>query len=460
MRWNLLAVLLLVGVSVCAQESQIGADFRGEHDRVAQDCSKGFKGIFGCAEELFTDHPLHIAVGSIAPQNGFGAGGALVLHYTPNENWRLSWNVDAIGSSNASWRAGAYMKIIHTPREPIIVVTNPSGPPPKSKLAVRQYTVFNLYAQGIGLNKLFYFGEGPNTTPAGQSIFTQQEAIAGGNAIVPVWRKASLALFGEINGRFVNIGGAHTSTIPSITQLYTNATAPGLVSQPGTAQFGEGIRLKPIFFNDHFQLNYLFTFQQFVAGNSTYSFRRWTGDFGHVFPIYGKTAPGPREFNGPDSCAAELGGKCPPVSFSRNRQGAIGVRFLLTESIANRGSVVPFYFQPTLGGSDINGNSYLSSYQDYRFRAPNLFLVREGFEHSIWGPFGFNFTADQGKVALTRGDVNFNNLDYSYAAGFTIRAGGLPQVYFLFAWGSNNSSHNIVYMDPALLGGSPRPSLF
>lgn len=121
---------------------------------------------------------------------------------------------------------------------------------------------------------------------------------------------------------------------------------------------------------------------------------------------------------------------------------------------------MPFYFQPTLGGSDINGNSYLASYQDYRFRAPNLFLVRESFEHSIWGPFGFNFMADQGKVALTRDEVNFNNLDHSYAAGFTIRAGGLPQVYFLFAWGSNNSSHNIVYMDPALLGGSPRPSLF
>ena len=67
--------------------------------------------------------------------------------------------------------------------------------------------------------------------------------------------------------------------------------------------------------------------------------------------------------------------------------------------------------------------------------------------------------ADQGKVALTRGNMNFNNLENSYAAGITIRAGGLPQVYFLFAWGSNNTSHDIVYMDPALLGGSARPSL-
>jgi hypothetical protein len=462
MRWSFLVVLLLLDGTMVAQESQLGADLRGEHDRVVQDCGKGFKGVFGCAEELFTDHPLHIAVGSIAPQNGFGAGAAFVTHYTPNENWRLSWDLDAIGSSNASWRAGAYMKIIHTPKAEIVPVINAGGQrqPPKSKLAVRQYTVFNLYAQGIQLNKLFYFGEGPNATPPGQSVFAEKEAIAGGYAVVPVWREASLALFGEINGRFVTISPANGQGSPSITQLYNNATAPGLASQPAVAQFGEGIRLKPIFFNDHLQLNYQVTFQQFATGNSTYSFRRWTGDFGHVFPLYGKTQTGPREFNGPDQCASAIGSKCPPISVSWNRQGAIGVRLLTTESIADRGSAVPFYFQPTIGGSDVNGNSFLASYPDYRFRAPNLLLMRESFEHSIWGPFGFNFMADQGKVALTRGDVNFSNLDYSIAAGVTIRAGGLPQVYLQFAWGGNNTSHSIVYMDPALLGGSARPSLF
>lgn len=85
MRWSVLMVVLLAGAFSFAQESQLGADFRGERERVAQDCGNGLKGIFGCAEELFTDHPLHIAVGSIAPQNGFGAGAAFVTHYTPNK---------------------------------------------------------------------------------------------------------------------------------------------------------------------------------------------------------------------------------------------------------------------------------------------------------------------------------------------------------------------------------------
>jgi hypothetical protein len=464
MRFTILGVLLLACVTAFPQESQLAADFRHEHQDLAGSCGKGLSGFMGCAQTLFTDHPLHIAVGSIAPQNGFGAGLAFVTHYTPNEKWRLSWDFDAIGSSNASWRAGGYMKIIHTPPRvitPIAVTTTPGSKPPKSNLAVRPYTVFNIYAQGIGLNKLFYFGEGPNTLPAGQSVFSEQQAIIGGNGIVPVYQPLALSLFGEINGRFVTIGSPQNQGAPSIGTLYDNATAPGLATQPGFAQFGEGIRMNPNFFHDHLQLKYQFTFQQFVApSNSTYSFRRWTGDFEHIFPLYGKTPPGPRAFNGPDQCSTDPGKSCPPISYSINRQGAIGVRVLLTESIADAGSVVPFYFQPTLGGSDINGNSFLPSFNDYRFRAPNLLLIRESIEHSIWGPFGFNFVADQGKVAMTRSDVNFSNLTYSFAGGFTIRAGGMPMVYFLFAWGAGSSGHNIVTVDTSLLGGSARPSLF
>jgi hypothetical protein len=66
------------------QESQLHADFRGEGDRLRSSCS-GFelKSLGSCAEVLFTDHPVHIAVGSIAPQNGVGAGAAFVEHWTP-----------------------------------------------------------------------------------------------------------------------------------------------------------------------------------------------------------------------------------------------------------------------------------------------------------------------------------------------------------------------------------------
>ena len=82
---TLIFVLALSTAAASAQESEIHADFRGEATRFKQSCEDfTLKKIPGCASLLFTDHPLHIAVGSIAPQNGFGAGGAYVGHYTPD----------------------------------------------------------------------------------------------------------------------------------------------------------------------------------------------------------------------------------------------------------------------------------------------------------------------------------------------------------------------------------------
>jgi hypothetical protein len=102
----------------------------------------------------------------------------------------------------------------------------------------------------------------------------------------------------------------------------------------------------------------------------------------------------------------------------------------------------------------------LPSYADYRFRAPNLMLFSATAEHSIWGPIGGIFRADTGRVAITRGDLGFEHLRHSFATGLTIRAGGLPQVMFLFAWGGGEGTHNIFYISPSLLGSGGRPSLY
>jgi hypothetical protein len=471
MRYVLLISVVLTTSLVTAQESYLHAQFRREGERVTDACGTfGFKSIPGCAYTLFTDHPLHIAVGNIAPQNGFGVGGAFVTNYTPNNNWRLSWDVDAVGSTNASWRAGAYMKIIHTPVKNIRVITPTTGATSdnrtktkKPTVAVRPYTVFNLYAQSISLNKLFFFGLGPSSSEAARSVFGMSQTIVGGSAIKQLGTKLNLSLLGEINGRFVSIRGNHNESSPSIEQLFTEASAPGLRTQPGVVQLGEGVRIKPAFFDNRLELNYLGTFQQYFApSNSHYSFMRWTVDLGHNFLLYQQTRPVlARDTNGPDECFTSPGAeKCPPVAVSRNLSGSIGVRFLLSESINSATSVVPFYFQPTLGGSDVNGTPTLSSFQDYRFRGPNILLLRESFEHSIWGPFGFEFMADQGTVALNRGDLGFDHLKHSFGTGFTIRAGGFPQIFLLYAWGGGEGNHTTFNMNTTLLGGSYRPSLY
>jgi len=213
---------------------------------------------------LFTDHPLHIAAGSIAPQNGFGVGAGFVSHYTPNESWRLSWNADAVGSFNGSWRAGVFMKAIFDPPEKIVVRSGGTGttPKPKSKLAVHPYPFFSLYVQAISLNKLDFFGLGPSTLGTARSFFGMRQEIAGTSVVWPIRQLngLNLSLYGEANGRFVDIRGSHGQPSPSIETLYTEATAPGLTNQPGFIQFGEGIRMRPSLLGDYLRLNYFVAF--------------------------------------------------------------------------------------------------------------------------------------------------------------------------------------------------------
>jgi len=125
-------------------------------------------------------------------------------------------------------------------------------------------------------------------------------------------------------------------------------------------------------------------FEQYHAVSSSQnSFLRWTVDLDHTLDLHSVTRSASAE-NGPtapDECSAD--NTCPPLPTSINLNGSIGVRLLVSESITSATSAVPFYFQPTLGGQDIDSNLSLGSYRDYRFRAPNILLLQERFEHSI-----------------------------------------------------------------------------
>jgi hypothetical protein len=489
----LILLCLLAAGTVAAQESQPQAptsdseriDNPSESYKLRTSCFD-VKKVADCAQELFTGQPIHVAVGSIAPQNGFAGGLAYVGHKT-TPNWRNSWNADAVASINGSWRAGVYLKLVDTYEPAPTVSFGTKGRNMKSNLtSLPERPVINLYAQAISLNKLTYFGLGSGTTRDGRAFYGMREVIIGASAVKPFFARANAALFGELNGRFVDIRQNHNGPSLSIEQLYTEASAPGLTNQPGTLQFGEGVRMRPVLADAFVHLDYSLTFQQFVAPGSAFTFQRLTTDLNHQFAIYHKTTRFivPRDSNGPDECSVDQDTENPECSvdefaehpncldaaskndpeckaITRDLQGSFGFRFFLAASMTPSGNVVPFYFQPTLGGSDINGNPSLASYQDFRFRAPDVMLLRQNFEHSIGNlPLGFTVMADEGKVGLDRSDLGSSPWFHSFAAGLTLRAGGFPQVFLLFAWGGKEGTHTIANVNTSLLGGSARPSLF
>ena len=445
----LLACLIVFGgaVSARAQESRFHADVRREAGDVRDSCGKGFdaKAVANCVYTLTTDDPFHVALGTIAPQNGVAFGLAFVEHWTPNERWRIGWNADAVGSPNGSYRAGFYMKLIATSSSAGggIVVRRPGESPATRRPAVtiREYPVFNIYAQTISLDTL------PIT--AGGDLFREHQTIVGTNVVYPATlqriQSLRLSIVGAVNGRFVT----------------TRSDAAMLNQSASFAQFEEGLRFRPAILDDHLRLNYFTSLQQFQASESSAgSFHRWSVDLSHTIPLYRTvSSTGPKDTNGPNECAQSIGGSCPPLSFSRNREGSIAFRVLVSRSIAGDGNSVPFYFQPTLGGSDLNGQRLLSAFDDYQFRGTNLFALQEGVEHSIWGPFGVYVLAEQGTLTPEGTDLTVQDLARSFAVGFTIRAGGFPLVNLTFAWGGG-SHHIIGTIDSTLLGGSSRPSLF
>ena len=171
--------------------------------------------------------PLHIAVGSIAPQNGFGGGVAYVGHHT-TENWRDNWNADAIATGNGSWRAGFYAKFVHTPSEPIIVT---HGPPQPGKLIRRSEGTYDfrpVCPGNLAEQNHFFWLRVRIRLRLARTYFGMTETIVGGNVVKPFSGLLNASLFGEMNGRFVDIRESNGQSSPSISQLYDETTAPGL----------------------------------------------------------------------------------------------------------------------------------------------------------------------------------------------------------------------------------------
>jgi hypothetical protein len=387
-------------------------------------------------------------------------------------HWSLQYDADGQASINGSWRIGAYVQASRIPTRRREMQAGGSTPV-KIKTHTRPAPVVNFYYQTTSLHRLDYYGLGPNTLPTAQSTFGLTESIIGTSANVPLPESPldllGISLLGEANGRFPSIRGNHdSSSIPSIETRYNESTAPGLTFQPSFAQFGEGIRFVPTFPYNLFRLNYFVNFQQFLG--SPFGFRRLTVDLNHQIPLYGTRKVQADIQPGASSTASASSspiyvplssGGLPSVSTTKDYTGSISFRLLLTESQAKAGNVVPFYFDPTIGGSDLNSNAMLPSYPDYRFRAPNLVLLRGSFEQALGKlPIGLFFSIDAGKSALYRNDVDFSNLRRSYSAGLTVHAGGLPVAYLLFSWGGNEGNHFTGSISNALLGVSPRPSLF
>jgi hemolysin activation/secretion protein len=86
---------------------------------------------------------------------------------------------------------------------------------------------------------------------------------------------------------------------------------------------------------------------------------------------------------------------------------------------------VPFYFQPTIGGS-----TTVRGFADYRFRDEKAMYMNVEYRWEAFSGLDMALFSDWGKVATADEDLDFNDLKHGYGIGF--RFNTYKNVFFRF----------------------------
>ena len=121
--------------------------------------------------------------------------------------------------------------------------------------------------------------------------------------------------------------------------------------------------------------------------------------------------------------------------------GKLELKTHLALSHASNGGAVPFYMQPTIGGSDIDSRITLRGFVDYRFRAPDATFLQVEYGVPVWGPLGGLVFYDAGNVGQTLSGLSFAHLRQDAGAGGTLRFGGSVVAQAYLAMGAGHGVH-------------------
>lgn len=181
------------------------------------------------------------------------------------------------------------------------------------------------------------------------------------------------------------VGAGQDSLFPSIEERFSDTTAPGLAQQPDFAYVDlfATVDRRDQPGNPRSGGFYGFMWRRYSDLDfDRYSFRVIDADLQHFFPI-----------------------------FDKKRVFALRGRMIATT--AGAGQLVPFYFQPTLGGSDS-----LRSVRDYRFRDNAVLALNAEYRWEAFSGLDMALFTDFGKVASRAEDLNLRGLERAYGIGF------------------------------------------
>jgi len=349
------------------------------HDMTTQ---FGKDSFLSCATSAFRSRPFHFVAQSIVPGSGVGGGG----YYGRDLNrdiWQNRLEFTGVMTIRQFWFAEGKF----TARRPHF-----------GDYHSDENFAFQLYARNKQMEDLPFYGLGPDTNVHNAVHFSERDTRVGGLLASPL--TSWLSTSGTFEAIFPTVGNVSSTKVTSIGQVYDEATAPGLASQPTFLHVEAFLRPHFSLISNHLQFDYRFRYGYFHdTDTGHYSFRRFVMDFGHS--LY------PESENG-----------------HRRLDSVFTTRFRIAMSDASSANAIPFYLQETIGGSDIDNQATLRSFRDFRFRGPNSFLVQTEYDRRIIGPVGLLVFYDAGKVTVARSDLNFSNLHQGFGGGLAFFLAG------------------------------------
>jgi hypothetical protein len=253
-----------------------------------------------------------------------------------------------------------------------------------------------------------FYGLGARSLEADRVSFLLDRREVEGRAMV---KPAPGLQVGIRTGQLsTQVGPGRDSRFPSIEERFGDADAPGLDRQPDFAY----VDVSGAFDNRDQPGNpraggyYGAAWRRYADLDlDRYNFHSFEADLQHFFPIFDK-------------------------------KRVFAIRGRVTTTGAAPGQTVPFYFRPTLGGSDS-----LRSARDFRFRDSHVLAMNVEYRWEAFSGLDMALFTDMGKVAATRSGLNFDKLERAHGLGLRF-----------------NTYRAVFLRVDAALAGSEAPRLF
>lgn len=241
----------------------------------------------------------------------------------------------------------------------------------------------NLYAVHRDYPRIDYYGPGPDSAKTGRSDFKLEDTSFQFRGGVQPFQHLRIGATGRY--LLVNIGPGRDERFVSTDQIFTEATTPGIQNQTNFLQGGAYVQFDWRDYPGEPRRggNYIAEYSSYSdIDRGAFSFSRLDLEVQQYFSIF-------------------------------NQRRVLALRGRVQATDPHAGQQVPFYLQPTLGGSDD-----LRGFRPFRFYDNNSVVLNGEYRWEVFSGLDMALFADAGRVFHDWHQINVRELETDYGFGF------------------------------------------